>query len=366
VTADVTREIKVEHTGSVSREPWVIVRSVPQKHSARESLWLGCPAASQSAAGRSAVAIVALARRFATAAAASSLDVFQAVGNNYPCGLWALMIVFDWSNRSRVWRMRAAFPVAMLLVLSETAWTSAQEPTSTDVSRLEREDVQTTDGFQRIDSDPSPLQGDDTDVRWTRVLWQTLSFQAIQHGFLLTEERARRELRGPWFQDWAQSAASPFVEPHWSDGGTFFVNYIAHPMGGSVYAYIYRQNDPSAMRMEFGGNKGYVAHLTKASGIAALSSLQWEIGPFSEASLENRGKPPDRHKMAWVDIVITPTLGVAWMAGEDALDRYVIERLERKIDNAAGRGLIRILLNPTRSMANVVAGQKPWKRYRRP
>jgi hypothetical protein len=283
------------------------------------------------------------------------------------------MLVFEWRNRSRIARMRDAFAVALLFVLSQSAWTSAQESTSTDVSHLQREDVQTTDagsvpeeGSQRIDSNASPQQVKDPDVRWGSILRQTLSFQAIQHGFLLTEERARHELRGPWFHDWFQSAASPFVEPHWSDGGTFFVNYIGHPMGGSVYAYIYRQNDPSAMRMEFGGSKGYVAHLAKASGIAALSSLQWEIGPLSEASLENRGRPPDRYKMAWIDIVVTPTLGVAWMAGEDALDRYVIEKLERKIDNATGRVLIRILLNPTRSMANAVAGQKPWKRYGRP
>ena len=275
------------------------------------------------------------------------------------------MIVFEWRDRSRVWRMRDAFAVALLFVLSQTAWTSAQEPTSTDVPRLEREDVQTTDGSQRIDSDPSPLQVNDTDVRWASILGQTLSFQAIQHGFLLTEERARRELRGPWFQDWFQSAASPFVEPHWSDGGTFFVNYIAHPMGGSVYANIYRQNNPSAMRLQF-GEKGYTAHLAKASGIAALSSLQWEIGPMSESSLGNVGKPPDRYKMAWVDIVITPTLGAAWMAGEDALDRYVVAKLERKIDSATGRAVVRVLLNPTRSMATLMAGQKPWQRPGRP
>ncbi len=85
---------------------------------------------------------------------------------------------------------------------------------------------------------------------------------------------------------------------------------------------------------------------------------------MSEASVENRGKPPDRYKMAWVDIVITPTLGAAWMVGEDARDRYVIERLERKIGNATGRAIIRILLHPTRSMATAMAGQKPWKRYR--
>lgn len=274
-----------------------------------------------------------------------------------PVGIEAVMIVFD---RRQVWRIRHAFALALLFVLSQTALTLAQEAPPTGVPRAaEREDAQTAD------ADPIPPQVTDTGVRWGSIVKQTLSLHAIEHAFMLTEPKARRELRGPWFHDWFQSASSPFVEPHWSDGGTFFVNYIAHPMGGSVYSYIYRQNDPSAMRMEF-GNKGYFTHLAKASGIAALSSAQWEIGPLSEASLENRGKPPDRYKMAWVDFVITPTVGVAWTAGEDALDRYVIKRLERKIDNAAGRAAIRILLNPTRSMANAMAGQKPWKRYGRP
>ena len=230
------------------------------------------------------------------------------------------MIVFERRDRSRVWRMRDAFAVALLFVLSQTAWASAQEPTSTtDVSRHaavickgrhsvpscvdgehdasgllsigrailngrhEREDVQTTDagvvreeGSRRIDSDPIPPQVNDTDVRWGSIVTQTLSFQAIQHAFLLTEQKARRELRGPWFRDWFQSAASPFVEPHWSDGGSFFVNYIAHPMGGSVYAYIYRQNNPSGMRMEFGGSKGYVA--THGEGVGNSRALESPVG----------------------------------------------------------------------------------------
>ena len=119
------------------------------------------------------------------------------------------MIVFERRDRSRVWRMRDAFAVTLLFVLSHTAWTSAQEPTtSTDVShhaavscecrhsvpscidgehdasgllsigraildrQHEREDVQTTDagvvreeGSRRIDSDPIPPQVNDTDVR---------------------------------------------------------------------------------------------------------------------------------------------------------------------------------------------------------
>lgn len=265
--------------------------------------------------------------------------------------------------------MRGALAVALLFVLSQAEWTSAQELTSNDISR---QDIQTVDPsspptkeLRRLDGDARRSESLDTSVRWGGVIKQTLFFQAIQHSFFMTQQKSRDGLKGPWVHDWFESAASPFVEPHWSDGGPFLVNYIGHPMGGSTYAYIYRQNDPSARGIEF-GQKGYGTLLAKSMGMAALWSAQWEIGPMSEASLENVGKPPDRYKMGWVDLVITPTLGMAWMAGEDALDRFVIEKLERKIDNAPGRVAIRILMNPTRSMANLMAGQKPWKRPGRP
>src|SRR5688572_10234376 len=167
------------------------------------------------------------------------------------------MIVFERRDPSRVWRMRCAF--AMALFLSQSAWVSAQEPTS-DAPRLRSTGGTVAD--QRDEREGVPAPPKDTGVRWGRVVSQTLSFQAIQHAFLLTEPKARGALRGPWVQDWFESAASPFVEPHWSDGGTFFVNYIAHPMGGSVYANIYRQNNPSAMRLQF-GQDGYAAQLAK-------------------------------------------------------------------------------------------------------
>lgn len=270
-----------------------------------------------------------------------------------------------------------AFAVALLL-LSQTTWASAQERTSFD-SAPQAEAAFSCEGRisalacpdphretpDVLTQDSEPVRPEDGSVRWGGVIKQTLFFQGIQHSFFMTQQKSRAGLKGPWVHDWFESASSPFVDPHWSDGGPFLVNYIGHPMGGSTYAYIYRQNDPSARGIEF-GQKGYAAHLAKSMGIAALWSAQWEIGPFGEASLENVGKPPDRYKMAWQDFVITPTVGVAWMAGEDALDRFVVQKLERQIDSAAGRAAIRILFNPTRSMANLVAGQKPWKREGRP
>jgi hypothetical protein len=297
---------------------------------------------------------------------------------------------------------------ALVFVMSQTALASAQAPISTDAAHyaefrcyasysassctdplpeapqllslehamlerpldlphieMTRQGTVREQGTLRIGSDAIP-RAKEASVRWARVVGQILSFTAVQHGFRLTERKTRGELDGPWFRDWFNSASSLFIEPTWSDGGGLFTNYVAHPMAGSVYAYIYRQNDPSDSTMVFGSGGGYIAHLAKASTVSALSSLHFEIGPFSEASLGNVGMSPHRSKMAWVDIIVTPALGAVWMAGEDALDRYVIERLERKINNTAFRILIRSFLNPTRSMANVVAGERPWTRHGRP
>jgi hypothetical protein len=200
--------------------------------------------------------------------------------------------------------------------------------------------------------------GDGSGVKWRNVVGETLFFTFLQHS-------ARTAIvEGPWLRDWFDAASSPFRDPTWSDKGKFFTNYIAHPMQGSVYGYIYARNAPSAATLAPGFSRKYFAHLSKASAWSAIASLQFEIGPFSEASMGNVGMAPDRVKMAWVDIVVTPILGTAWMAGEDALDYHLIRRLDRKIGNSVLRHTVRILLNPTRSFSNLVGFERPWKRYR--
>jgi len=66
------------------------------------------------------------------------------------------------------------------------------------------------------------------------------------------------------------------------------------------------------------------------------------------------------HPMAWVDLIVTPTVGAAWLAGEDALDRYVVRRVERNVSNRLVRVIVRSFLNPGRSMSNVLRLKYPW------
>src|SRR5262245_9829207 len=46
-------------------------------------------------------------------------------------------------------------------------------------------------------------------------------------------------------------------------------------------------------------------------------------------------------------------------------DRYLIRRLEDNISSRVARLLIRTFLNPTRSFANLLRGQRPWYRDNR-
>jgi hypothetical protein len=184
-------------------------------------------------------------------------------------------------------------------------------------------------------------------------------FLGVQHGFaLMTQAKTRRSLKGPFFKDYFRSVRSL---GGWGDGGRFFTNYVAHPMEGSMLGYIQVQNDPKGRGLRFGNSSAYWKSRLKALAWSAAWSTQFEIGPLSQASIGNIGL---HGKQTWVDIVITPTVGTAMLVGEDAIDRYVIHRLERRNRNYFLKVFLRMLLNPTRTMANIIRFKTPWFRER--
>lgn len=201
---------------------------------------------------------------------------------------------------------------------------------------------------------------------WEGAIRQSLLFLAISTAFRLsTEPSTRADLKGPFFRDYFQSVKSL---RGWDDGDEFLVNYIGHPMEGAVSGFIQVHNDPKGVRQDVGFNKAYWASRLKAFGWAAAFSTQYEIGPLSEASLGNVGLRPSeksKHPMGYVDLVVTPVLGTAWLVGEDLLDRYVVRRVENKIENRWVRAIVRTLLNPSRSFANMHRGRWFWHRDNR-
>jgi hypothetical protein len=205
---------------------------------------------------------------------------------------------------------------------------------------------------------PNNKQNGDTGFHWRSALKQTLLFLGIQHGYAFSQPKTRLSVKGKFFKDYLNSLKSL---RGWEDGGRFFTNYIAHPMQGSFVGYIQIQNDPKGLRQRFGSSKDYWKSRMKALAWSAAWSTQFEIGPVSQASIGNVGL---QGKQTWIDIVITPTAGIGMLITEDAIDRFLIERIERNTKNFYLKIISRVLLNPTRTVANIFRFKTPWYRDR--
>jgi hypothetical protein len=174
------------------------------------------------------------------------------------------------------------------------------------------------------------------------------------------DSEVRSALRGPFFSDYFDSVRNI---GGWDDGDNVRTNYVGHPLSGSIVGYIQVRHDPRYRTVEFGDGSRYWKSRIKAMAFIAAYSLEFEIGPVSEASIGNIQQDP--RKRGVVDWVITPVLGTAWMLAEDITDRYVIRALEQHTRNRAVLCLTRTFLNPTRSLSNLLGRRRPWERNNR-
>lgn len=198
--------------------------------------------------------------------------------------------------------------------------------------------------------------------RWRPALLQSLAFLGVEHGFrLATQPSTRQALRGPFFRDYIESVKGL---SGWDDGDPAIVNYVGHPVQGAVAAYIQIHNDPAGVTAQFGRSGQYWRSRLKGMAWSAAYSTQYELGPLSDAAIGNIGMEPGTKGA--VDLVITPTLGLAWQVTEDVIDRYIIIPFERRVKNPTARLLVRSWLNPARGFANVLRGRVPWERDTRP
>jgi hypothetical protein len=201
--------------------------------------------------------------------------------------------------------------------------------------------------------------------RWGRATEQSMFFLGVMHGIRLAfDPGSRAGMRGPFFKDYFNTVERLHG---WGDGNQFVVNYIGHAIEGAVSGYIQVQNDPKG-NQEFNMGRAYWNSRLKAMGFAVLFSTQFELGPISEASLGNVGLTSRRqakNPMAWVDLVMTPTLGTAWLVGEDILDYYLVRRVENNSSSRLVRVLARSFLNPGRSLSNMLRLKYPWHRDNR-
>jgi hypothetical protein len=197
-------------------------------------------------------------------------------------------------------------------------------------------------------------------VQWKSLMNQSFRFLMIENAFRYATEAGTRDPDVPFFQGYADAVGALHG---WADGDPFYVNYVGHPMQGAVSGYLWSLNDTRYRYVEFGRNPDYWKSRLRAGAFAWAYSEQTEIGPvLSEAAIGNiQAFYPQQ---GFVDHVVTPAIGLGWMIAEDVMDRYLVRFVERKTHNRYVRILVRGGANPSRSFANVIAGQWPWARPR--
>jgi hypothetical protein len=198
-------------------------------------------------------------------------------------------------------------------------------------------------------------------VNWRGVLGQSLRFLIVQQAFRYATEQSTRHPGMAWWDGYTNSVLNLHG---WADGDPFIVNYVGHPMQGAVSGFIWVQNDGRYRYAEFGKNRDYWNSRLRAAAYSYAYSILFEIGPVSEASIgHTQAFFPQQ---GFVDEVVTPTMGLAWMLAEDSIDKYFIKWFETKTNNRFYKMMVRSWLNPSRSFANIFAGTQPWHRDTRP
>ena len=194
-----------------------------------------------------------------------------------------------------------------------------------------------------------------------QLLGDSFKLLMIEHGTRIAfQEKTRRELGGPFWSDYMESVRVP---GQWSDTDSWAVNYVGHPIHGAAAGYLWLDHERAAPK-DLTLSKSYWASRGRAMAWSAVYSLQFEIGPLSEASIGNVGMDPAT--TGWVDHVVTPVGAFGWIVIEDALDRYVVRRFEDRTQNKVARAAMRVLCNPGRGLSNAASGRAPWYRDGRP
>lgn len=189
----------------------------------------------------------------------------------------------------------------------------------------------------------------------------SLKLLLIEHGSRVAfQEKTRAELGGHFWTDYRRSVRVP---GQWDDSDSWLVNYVGHPIHGAAAGYIWLDHEPGAPP-DISLSGKYWGSRVRAMAWAAGYSLQFEIGPFSEASIGNVGLRPET--TGWVDHVVTPVGAFGWIVAEDALDRYFVKWFEGKVRNRVARAVMRLAMNPGRTLSNTASGRAPWSREGRP
>jgi hypothetical protein len=130
-------------------------------------------------------------------------------------------------------------------------------------------------------------------------------------------------------------------------------------MSGGAFARIWMvQREPRTTTAP-----QYFKALGRALIFTSICSIQYEMGPMSEASIGNVGLNPD--DLGWNDYIWTPVGGVLWTMAEDAIDKYALTWIDKHVPFMMAKAAARMIFNPSRMLANIGMNRPPWSRYDR-
>jgi len=205
-------------------------------------------------------------------------------------------------------------------------------------------------------ADPATAPPEKGPIAWRSLLRDSIVLLLVQQTYRLTLEdnTTRENLGGPFFKEWFASVSTLCC---WDDGDRMTTNYLFHPLMGSTTSFVFANNHRASQETPIGTSSRY----WKAKGAQGLYSfiysLNYELGPLSEASIGNVGLKPG--EMTYCDFVLTPGIGLLISIAEDAARLHIIDRVKR--GHLYWGNTLALLLNPTRSVANVMGGKRPWR-----
>ena len=189
------------------------------------------------------------------------------------------------------------------------------------------------------------------------ALVDSLRLVSMEHALRIAfQPKTRAELGGPFWSDYRHSVRVP---RQWEDTDSWLVNYVGHPIHGAGAGIVWLDHSEKDRAASI-FSSGYLASRGRAAAFSAIYSVQFEIGPLSEASLGNVGKRPET--AGWVDYVVTPVGAFGLMIAEDALDRYLVRWIESHVHNRVVRATVRLVFGPSRFLANSAGSRLPWYR----
>ena len=189
---------------------------------------------------------------------------------------------------------------------------------------------------------------------WSKVTLYGLQLTFYEHVMrVATQDFTREQLKGKFWPEYFDSIGVP---DHWGDKDGWEVNYLGHAISGGAFTRIWMDQREGP----FTTKAAYARSLGRALIYTDVFSVQYEIGPMSEASIGNVGL--NRKDLGWSDYIWTPLGGVLWTVGEDLIDRYALTYIDKHVPFLMARAAARMILNPSRMLANIGQNRAPWSR----